>query len=80
MDDGLNLSMAQEELMGHVVVLGGTNGGGLDDGLNLSMAQEELMGHVVVGGTNGGGPHGRRSQSFYGSGRVDGPCCCFRRY
>ena len=28
MDDGLNLSMAQEELMGHVVVVGGTNGGG----------------------------------------------------
>ena len=42
----------------------------MDDSLNLSMAQEELMGHVVVvGGTNGGGPHGRRSQSFYGSGR-----------
>ena len=54
--------------------------GHMDDGLNLSMAQEELMGHVVVvGGTNGGGPHGRRSQSFYGSERVDGPCCC-RRY
>ena len=53
----------------------------MDDGLNLSMAQEELMGHVVVaGGTNGGGPHGRWSQSFYGSGIVDGPCCCCRRY
>ena len=53
----------------------------MDDSLNLSMAQEELMGHVVVaGGTNGGGPHGRWSQSFHGSGRVDGPCCCCRRY